>query len=119
MSPAANPVIYLYPTWGVMPEKKHGEHAVHCTVEFSEAAGPIDVVHNLALPWGEHVPQPEWVPPYVVVNPLSGGPAAPLHVVKILDGDRIQIGRVKDGPGTAVLLDVWIFRPGRKNFLGL
>ena len=47
----------------------------------------------------------------MIVNAVTGGPAAPLHVVKVKDGNTLEIGRVATGAGTAVTYDVWIFRP--------
>lgn len=121
MTPSPNPV-YMYPVWGLPPDRKNGEFAVHCTVEFKDDdAKPVDVLHHFELPWGEKFPPPEWVEPVMVINPLSGGTAAPRHTVKVLDGNTIQIGRCATGPGTALLLDVWMFRPfgSKKSFLGL
>jgi hypothetical protein len=104
-------VTYIYPAWGLVPSleqaKKRG--AVHARIAFpDEATLPVDIVHNLQLPYGVPLQPPEWLEPMVLVNALTPGPP---HVLAIKDGNTISIGRAAGGPGTAVTYDVWVFRP--------
>ena len=104
-------VTYVYPAWGLIPAKGHKYHAVHVRVAFLDDSGNLEVVHNLNLPYGAPLQEPEWISPLVIVNALTGGAAAPLHTVTVKDGNTLEIGRTASGPGTAVTYDVWIFRP--------
>jgi hypothetical protein len=105
-------VTYIYPAWGLVPALKHRFHAVHARVAFlDDSTLPIEVQHNLALPWGAPLPEPEWIAPLVIVNPSVGGPAASVHTLTVKDGNTVSIGRTATGAGTAVTYDVWIFRP--------
>ena len=54
--------------------------------------------------------EPQWIVPVVVVNAISGGVVAPRHTIRVKDGNVLEIGRVATGPGTALTLDVWIYR---------
>ena len=108
---AEGSVTYVYPAWGLVPAPAHKFHAVHARVAFLDDSGNLEVQHNLARPWGAPLQEPEWVSPVVIVNAVTGGPAAPLHTVKVKDGNTLEIGRVATGAGTAVTYDVWIFRP--------
>jgi hypothetical protein len=107
-------VTYIYPTWGLIPtldQMAKKFHAVHVRIAFADDSTlPVDVVHNLQLPYGVPLQPPEFVEPLVVVNPIAAGPAAPQHVLTIKDGNTISIGRAATGPGS-VTYDVWIFRP--------
>lgn len=105
-------VTYIWPAWGMVPQVKHGKHAVHATVKFDEDSTlGADVVHNFNLPYGGELQPPEWIYPIVLVNPVAGGINAPYYVLGIKDGNTISLGRVAGGPGTNVTFDVWIFRP--------
>jgi hypothetical protein len=104
-------VTYLSPAWGLIPAPGHKFHGVHAWVAFLEDSGNLEVRHNLALPFGAPLQEPEWILPLVIVNAMKGGPAAPLPTVTVKDGNTIEIGRVASGVGTAVTYDVWIFRP--------
>ena len=105
-------VTYQFPAWGLIPTQDQMAkfHAVHVVVKFEEDSGSIAVVHNLNLPYGAPLQEPTWIPPLVIVNPISGGKAAPLHTVTVKDGNSIEIGRLNGGPETALALDVWIYR---------
>ena len=108
---AEGAITYIHPAWGLVPLEHHKSHAVHVQVKFDEDSTlPVAVVHNLNLPYGAPLQPPEWHMPLVIVNPISGGPNAPLHTVAIMDGNSLDIGRVAGGPGTAVAYDVWILR---------
>jgi hypothetical protein len=85
-------------------------HAVHVVVKFEEDSGNLEVLHNLNLPWGAPLQEPQWISPLVIVNAAAGGKAAPVHTVKVKDGNSIEIGRVASGPGTDVTYDIWIYR---------
>ena len=105
-------VTYLSPAWGLAPNPANKFHAVHCRVGFSdESTLPVEVKHNLALPYGAPLQEPEWITPLVLVNPLTGGPSASAHTLKVIDGNTVAIGRAASGAGTFVTYDVWIFRP--------
>jgi hypothetical protein len=104
-------VTYVYPAWGLIPLVGHKYHAVHARVVFLDDSGGIDILHNLALPWGAPLQEPEWVAPLVIVNAVTGGKAASMHTLTVKDGNTVSIGRVATGPETAVTYDVWIFRP--------
>jgi hypothetical protein len=104
-------VTYVYPAWGLIPLVGHKYHAVHARVAFLDDSGGIDILHNLALPWGAPLQEPEWVAPVVIVNALTGSPKASVHTLTLKDGNTVSIGRVATGPETAVTYDVWIFRP--------
>jgi hypothetical protein len=112
-------VTYIFPSWGLIPTKEMMAKkyaGVHVQVAFAEDSTlPVEIVHNLGLPYGAPLQPPEWVPPFVVVNPISGGANAPLHTVTVLNGDTCSIGRVAGGPGSAVTFDVWILRPAGKS----
>jgi LysM repeat protein len=108
---AEGSVTYVYPAWGLIPLVGHKFHGVHARVAFSDDSGNLEVVHNLAFPWGAPLQEPEWVAPLVVVNPLTASPKASVHTVKVKDGNTLEIGRAASGPDTAVTYDVWIFRP--------
>jgi hypothetical protein len=102
---------YIYPTWGLIPtiEQMKKQNSLHVRVVFPEEATlPVDIVHNLALPYGAPLQPPEFIEPWVIVNPLTGGPA---YVLAIRDGNTLSIARAAGGPGSAVTYDVWIFRP--------
>lgn len=105
-------VTYIYPTWGLVPQAEHKWHSVHVLVKFDEeSTTPLEIKHNLNLPYGAPLQPPEWVPPVVVVNQVEGGAAAPAHRLVFIDGNTLTIGRAASGPGTAVTYDVWIFKP--------
>ncbi len=104
---------YIHPAWGLVPTKDQAGkfHSVHVRVVFADdEAGPVTITHNLELPWGPPKQEPEWIAPLVLVNLVSGGPAAPLHTITPLDGNSLSFGRVASGPGTNAVYDVWIFR---------
>jgi|ERR1017187_5419054 hypothetical protein len=108
---AVKPTItYQFPAWGLIPTPEHKFHAVHVQIKFDEDSGNAEVVHNLNLPYGAPLQEPQWIAPLVICNALSGGKAAPLHTVTVKDGNTIEIGRVNGGPETALTLDVWIYR---------
>ncbi len=110
MNPA---VTYLSPAWGLVPTKEHSGRydAVHVVVTFGDAdTGPVTIHHNLELPFGAPLAEPDWMTPLILVNLLSGGPAAPLHTVNPIDGNSISFGRVASGPGTAAVYDVRLYR---------
>ena len=108
-------VTYIYPAWGLIPTPDmmaRKFHAVHARVTFlDDSTLPVEIQHNLALPWGAPLQEPEWVAPLVIVNPVTGGAAASVHTLTVKDGNTVSIGRVVGGPGSAVTYDVWIFRP--------
>jgi hypothetical protein len=108
---AEGSVTYLSPAWGLVPAPGHKFHGVHVWVKFLDDSGNLEVQHNLALPYGAPLPEPEWIVPVVIVNPFTGGPSASVHTVKVKDGNTLEIGRLATGAGTAVTYDVWIFRP--------
>lgn len=112
---------YVYPAWGLVPTKEqtHKSRCVHAVVVFTDdSPGPVDIVHNLQLPYGPPLQPPEWVPPFVLVNPMSGGPAAPQYVLNVKDGNTITINRTAIGPGTALTLSVWIIGPKADSIFG-
>ncbi len=108
-------VTYIYPTWGLIPTpeqmaKKY--HEVHVRVAFAdESTAAVDIVHNLNLPWGPPLQEPEWIEPWVIVNPIAAGPLAQQYVLKVKDGNTLSISRAAMGPTTAITYDIWIFRP--------
>jgi hypothetical protein len=105
-------VTYISPTWGLIPtpEQMTKFHAIHVQVKFEEDSGNLAVLHNLNLPYGAPLQEPQWIAPLVIVNAISGGKEAPVHTVKVIDGNTVEIGRVNGGPGTDVTYDVWIYR---------
>jgi hypothetical protein len=109
---AEGSVTYLSPAWGLIPAPSHKSHGVHCRVTFlDDSTLPVEVTHNLNLPWGAPLPEPEWVSPLVIVNALTGGQVASVHTLTVKDGNTVSIGRVSTGAGSAVIYDVWLFRP--------
>jgi hypothetical protein len=112
-------VTYISPAWGLIPtqdEMARKFHAVHVQVKFDEDSPSIEVVHNLNLPYGGPLQEPQWIVPVVVVNAISGGIGAPRHTIRVKDGNVLEIGRVATGPGTALTLDVWIYRQQADSF---
>lgn len=104
-------VTYLFPAWGLTPEKGHRSKSVHVRVTFTDdSPGPVTVVHNLDLPYGAPLQPNEWIEPIVIVNPIAAGPAAPQHVLSFVNGDSLSISRATGGLGTAVTYDIWILR---------
>lgn len=108
-------VVYIGPTWGLIPTQEQMAKkftGLHVKVKFEDdTPGPLEVTHNLNLPYGAPLQPPEWVMPFVLPNLLEGGPQAPLPTVQFKDGNTLMIGRVASGPGTNAIYDVWIFRP--------
>ena len=106
-------VTYISPAWGLIPTQEQMAkqfHAVHVQAKFDEDSGNLEVLHNLNLPYGAPLQEPQWIAPLVIVNAISGGKAAALHTVKVKDGNTLEIGRVTSGPGTDVTYDIWIYR---------
>lgn len=104
-------VTYIYPNGGKAPTQaqmsvKHA--AVHATVAFAGEDGPVDVVHNMQL--DTEKPPEDFEIPLVIVNPIAGGPNAPVHSVVVKDGNTLTFGKLGTGPGTECTYDVWIFR---------
>ena len=111
---AEGTVTYIYPTWGLSPQKGHKFHSVHALVKFDDDSTlPMEIKHNLDLPYGAPLQPPEWIPPILVVNQIAGGAVAPPHRLTVIDGNTVTIGRpVSGGPaGSNVTYDVWIFKP--------
>ena len=109
---AIGTVTYISPAWGLIPTKEQmGKfHAIHVQVKFDEDSLNLPVLHNLNLPYGAPLQEPQWIAPLVIVNAIAGGKAAPVHTVKVIDGNTVEIGRLNSGVGTAVTYDVWIYR---------
>jgi hypothetical protein len=110
-------VTYFSPAWGLVPPKGKKFSAVHVQVKFEDDSTlPVEIAHNMGLPYGAPLQEPEWIVPTVIVNPIAGGANAPLHVLGIKDGDTLTLGRVAGGPGTAVTYDVWIYHQKVASF---
>ena len=109
---AIGTVTYISPAWGLIPTKEQMAkyHAIHVLLKFDEDSVNLPVLHNLNLPYGAPLQEPQWIAPLVIVNAIAGGKAAPVHTVKVIDGNTVEIGRLNSGVGTAVTYDVWIYR---------
>lgn len=111
---------FLYPNGAKAPTQAQmsARHAsAHLEVTLADDDTTVDIVHNLQLDM-EKSPEDLQVP-IVVVNPISGGENAQPHTLAAKDGNTLVIGKMKKGPGTSLLLDVWIGRHGSSSWLGL
>jgi hypothetical protein len=61
---ANSTVTYISPAWGLIPTQEQMArtfHAVHVQVKFEEDSGNAAVLHNLNLPYGAPLQEPQWL----------------------------------------------------------
>jgi len=111
-------VTYIFPNGPKAPTQAQMEkkfHAVHVQVSLADADLPVDVVHNFQFVMEPPDAKPEnavFFPEYplVIVNPISGGATPPLWSIAYKDGNTLTVGKLATGPGTSLVLDIWIYR---------
>ena len=112
---------YLYPNGAKAPSqsqmsKKYA--SMHCSVAFDDeepaTSLSVDITHNYQFDLEK--PPEDLQLPLLVIVPLRGGPDASAYSVAVKDGNTVTITKLKNGAGTSVALDIWIFRHVSSTF---
>jgi len=114
-------LVYLYPNGAKAPTQaqmgKRGA-AMHCTVAFADEETPpsiaVDIVHNYQFDLEK--PPEDLQLPLLAIVPMAGGPDASAYAVTVKDGNTVTVTKLKNGAGTSITLDIWIFRHASSSF---